>query len=101
LKSIDLAEFRRLGYLQELNRYFLHRLGLAMAIMCNDDGSETFAGISDHREVPGGVAFVDLTDGDASARASFIITEIEKRAPDRCKLFGGHDVQPIGHKLPC
>jgi len=33
VERIDVAEFRRVGYLAELNRRFLHPLGLALEVV--------------------------------------------------------------------
>lgn len=55
---IDIAEFRRLGFLQELNRRFLHPLGLALYIAIDDEtGEETLGGIWDYRDDPEGLFF--------------------------------------------
>jgi len=50
IKYIDIAKFRSDGYLQELNRQFLHPLGLALEFIINDDGTEQLGGIWDYRE---------------------------------------------------
>jgi len=51
IKLIDIKEFREKGYLQELNRQFLHPLGLALEVIVNDEtGEETLGGIWDYRE---------------------------------------------------
>ena len=41
-KSIDIKEFREQGYLQELNRTFLHPLGMALYITLDEDGNEKY-----------------------------------------------------------
>lgn len=40
IKKIDIKEFRESGYLQELNRTFLHPLGLALEVEIDDKGNE-------------------------------------------------------------
>ena len=40
MKFIDITEFRSRGYLQEINRKFLHPLGMAMSVHINSDGLE-------------------------------------------------------------
>lgn len=35
IKHLDIAEFRSLGYLQEVNRQFFHPLGLAFEVVVN------------------------------------------------------------------
>jgi hypothetical protein len=41
MKYIDIKEFREKGYLQELNRQFLHPLGLALEVVIHEDGTES------------------------------------------------------------
>ena len=55
---INVEEFRQDGYLQEINRLFLHPLGLALSITVDDDGVATgFAGIIDGRDDPEGWSY--------------------------------------------
>lgn len=55
MKYISVAELRDLGILQELNREFLHPLGLAAQV----DMSDGSLLIQDHREDPEGAIFAD------------------------------------------
>lgn len=57
MKCLSVKEFRELGFLQELNRLFLHPRGLALSTLQDMDGNELFAGIWDCREAPEGIAF--------------------------------------------
>jgi len=57
INYIDIAEFREFGYLQELNRRFLHPLGLALEVEVGDDGAETLGGIWDYRDDPEGMNY--------------------------------------------
>lgn len=59
IKKIDAKEFRESGLLQEINRCFMHPIGLAIEISINDDGSEFFSGIWDCRDDPEGILFAD------------------------------------------
>lgn len=72
LNFIDVKEFREKGYLQELNRQFLHPLGLALSIEINEDGTENLGGIWDYREDPEGMRF-----GSAIASSSKFKDNIE------------------------
>lgn len=89
--KMDIREFREFGYLQELNRQFLHPLGLALATMIHDDGSEALGFIIDARNDPEGFAFMpgtvepDMAQRVEAARLSFI--------ENRRKLLGW-EVQP-------
>lgn len=57
VKRINIKEFREVGYLQELNRRFLHPLGLALEVVVDDDGSERLGGIWDYRDDPEGIVY--------------------------------------------
>ena len=59
---LPVKEFRREGYLQELNRLFLHPLGLALEVIVEEDGTETLGGIWDYRNDIDGIRYegVDL-----------------------------------------
>jgi len=57
IKYMDVKEFHAEGYLQELNRKFLHPLGLALEIILDEDGTETLGGIWDYRDDPEGIGF--------------------------------------------
>jgi len=57
IKYIDIKEFREFGYLQEINRQFLHPLGLALEVVVEDDGSERLGGVWDSRDDPEGIVF--------------------------------------------
>jgi hypothetical protein len=57
-KRIDIAEFRRLGLLQEVNRQFFHPLGLALSVQVDlDTGEAQLSGIWDYRDDPEGIRF--------------------------------------------
>ena len=79
MKYMSVAEFREKGYLLELNRRFLHPLGLAISVATDEDGKESFAPIWDARDDSEGIAFAELTAVDR-ARARAIDDEWERRA---------------------
>jgi len=93
MKHINIAEFRSEGFLQELNRQFLHPLGLAMEIAVDDDGNESISGIQDHRDDPEGVIY-DIASSDSDRIRKFsenemkVMKELLKHAPARTKLIG-------------
>lgn len=102
LKHIDMAEFRKLGYLQELNRTFLHPLGLAMAVNVAPDGTEQFAGIVDCRDDDEGVFFAK--GAIDPAKSAYVAAERDLRAEDRiifareqhiAATLGVQDVPPL------
>ena len=88
IKRMDITEFRAKGYLQAVNRRFLHPLGLALETVINEDGTESLGGIWDYREDKEGILF-GLADSDADRKEEFkkkkifIDNEILSRAKDR------------------
>jgi hypothetical protein len=56
-KYIDIKEFREIGLLQELNRQFLHPMGLALEVVINEDGTESLGQIWDYRTDPEGIIY--------------------------------------------
>ena len=97
---IDIKEFRSKGYLQELNRRFLHPLGLALEVIVDKaDGSEMLGGIWDYRKDAEGIYF-DLKNSDIERinsfknKKTFIDFEFEKKKLAREKMFG-NIIEPI------
>lgn len=112
IKRIDIKEFREKGYLQELNRQFLHPLGLALEVVidncpncdngtihrgsvdqpihercptCGGDGEiVVLGGIWDFREDPEGLLFGEPLDEEMIA---FVKEEREKRSGRREELL--------------
>ena len=103
-KYIDVGEFRKLGYLQELNRRFLHPLGLALEITIDKNGNECLGGILDSREDDIGYVF-DLNASSADRidkfrmKHKFIESEISLRSRARINKFGCDSIiEPIPSK---
>lgn len=57
MKWVDLKEFINEGYLQELNRRFLHPLGMALAFSLEESGEIKLKGVQDYRDDPEGMSF--------------------------------------------
>lgn len=76
---IDIKEFRKLGFLQEVNRKFFHPLGLALEVIINEDGTETLGGVWDYRKDPEGNFF----GGDVIKQKS--IDHVEKLRKSKVK----------------
>jgi len=96
---IDIAEFRRLGYLQELNRRFLHPLGLALEVIHLADGTEELGGVWDYRTDPEGLRFGDLTSDEERERADYIEARWDELAKTRREELG-YVIQPIQARTP-
>jgi hypothetical protein len=92
VKRMTPKEFRQAGYLQELNRCFLHPLGLALEVVVNADGTEHFNGLWDCRDDPEGIVYSPSElDTEAAKR---IYDEREKKRRVRLAAFG-FDMQPV------
>lgn len=98
-KKIDIKEFREKGYLQELNRNFLHPLGLALEVVICDDGREKLGGIWDCRENKKGI-YYDILNSDLSRKERFrnnrnyINSEMENRIKERKEILG-FGIEPL------
>lgn len=85
IRYMDIAEFRREGYLQELNRLFLHPLGLAIETVVAEDGTERLGGVWDYRKDRDGILFGDK---DLAPLALRIQALWDAREPDRIAALG-------------
>lgn len=85
-KKMSVKEFRELGYLQELNRRFLHPLGLALEVVVEKDGSERFGEVWDSRDDPEG--FVYGPNTLEPKKAQWVHAEQTKRERERFKRLG-------------
>jgi hypothetical protein len=92
-KKMTVKEFRELGYLQELNRKFLHPLGLAIEVYISSDGQERFGEPWDYRDEPEGLTFAKgMIDPEKVAR---IWNEQEMKKASRERRLG-FEIQPPG-----
>ena len=99
IKRIDIKEFRESGYLQEVNRRFLHPLGLALEVVQEHDGTETLGGIWDDREDSEGIYYdIDNSNDERKSKfqknKEFIDNEFETRNKIRKDILG-FDIEPI------
>lgn len=100
IKRINIKEFREKGYLQEVNRKFLHPLGLALEIVIdNDNGTEKLGGIWDYREKKEGIYF-DISNSDLERKTRFNKNKrfVENEMNERCKSrkeILGFDIEPV------
>jgi|SRR5260370_5562871 len=80
-------EFQQRGYLQEVNRCFLHPLGLAMGVKLHDDDpSKDEYQVLDARDDPEGFVFGD--EVDLAPNAFAVQVEQEARAKARVAKLG-------------
>lgn len=91
-KFLDVKSFRELGYLQELNRQFLHPLGLALEVVLEDDGTESLGRIWDSREDPEGFIFGD--DGPDPVKTKRIEGLMSEAYHQRKKRLGFYIQDP-------
>ena len=104
IKRMNITEFRQFGYLQELNRQFLHPLGLALETITHPDNTETLGGIWDYREDPEGVYFeIDKMDKEIfaayEARKLEVQAEQLRKAGARKKALG-FLIEPVKRGTP-
>jgi len=87
--------FREMGYLQELNRTFLHPLGLALATLIHDNGDESIQGVLVTPDKSGFIYDEGyINSGEAVAKAQFIAERRAFMAEKRINKLG-FVVQPI------
>lgn len=99
IKRIDIKEFREFGYLQELNRRFLHPLGLALEVTVDKDGVEKLGGIWDYRDDEEGILY-GINESGPERKDKFLNkminvgNEMEIRCKKRKEILG-FDIEPI------
>lgn len=90
-QKLSVKEFREQGYLQELNRNFLHPLGLALEVEISEDGEERFGEVWDCRDDHEGVIY---GPGMIDARkARNILNQTIRKAQNRAEMLG-YIIQP-------
>lgn len=94
IKRMNIKEFRESGYLQEVNRRFLHPLGLALEVTIEEEtGEEYISGVWDYREDEEGI-YYDFKNSTqeriekAQKKAKLIDDEIAKRKDKRIEILG-------------
>lgn len=93
IKRIDIREFQKRGYLQEVNRRFLHPLGMALEVAVMTDGAVVLSGIWDYRDDPEGIYFAP--DAGTDSRASAVAEEWAAKEKTRRAALG-FMIQPAG-----
>jgi hypothetical protein len=96
IKPISVKDFRGLGYLQELNRRFLHPLGLALSVSVDDStGEESFGPILDYRDDPEGILYGEKLERSLSVENAIRINEEIQDKFEHRQLLHGFCIQPI------
>lgn len=90
MKTLSVESFRKQGYLQELNRRFLHPLGLALEVIKDESGNWSFGNVWDYRDDPEGIIYGDdiLNLPETKQKAGFIDNEIQIRQAARINKLG-------------
>lgn len=95
MEYLPVGEFRSLGLLQEVNRQFLHPLGLALEVVVNEDGTEEFGRVWDARGDPEGMAFGEKMRPDAVAYVRHLRDQHSKAR--EAVLGDGVIIQPVDY----
>ena len=95
MKKIDIKEFREKGYLLELNRRFLHPLGMALEISNdNAEGIEKISGVWDLRDDPEGIIFGEFDQSDID-KFNNIEVELDQKIEARDAIGCDYGIQPM------
>jgi hypothetical protein len=101
-KKIDIKEFREEGFVQELNRQFLHPLGMALEIGKDTHGNEYLNGIWDYRDDPEGIIYAIETSGsdrkNAFKRKYNNVQKLQKEKAKSRKEILGFVIEPVYSK---
>ncbi len=92
-KKMSIKKFRELGFIQELNRNFLHPVGLALDVEINEEtGEEVIKEIVDNRDEDGGMIFKDeeIDMGKFRSVRDLFSAKVNKR-----QALLGFIVQPV------
>jgi len=88
INYMDIKEFREKGLLAELNRTFLHPLGLALEVTIEDDGEEKLGGIWDFRDDPEGILYADKILPSVMEKCVNVQKFIEEKHKQRFEVLG-------------
>lgn len=92
VKRIAIKDFREAGYLHEVNRVFLHPLGLALEVVVAPSGDEMLGGVWDYRDDPHGMIYAEDYMRPEAARN--VAAEYAVKAMLRIEQLG-YVVQPV------
>lgn len=89
IRIMPIEEFFGAGYLQELNRQFLHPLGLALMAVTDTNGDTGFE-VWDCRDEPTGITCASFS----AARAAGVLIEMDAKEIARRDALG-YFIQPV------
>jgi len=102
-KAMSLDEFMQLGLLQEINRRFLHTMGLALSMSVNEESGkvEGFGPVWDMRHDTEGMRFTDsvILSDEARAKIKRVDELLESKKKAREATLGYH-IQPATYVVP-
>lgn len=94
ITRMDLNEFVHLGLLQEINRQLLHPMGLALEVICEENGDViSFGGVWDYRDDPEGMRYAAFTE--ESVRKFNTVKEMFESKKDKREKALGYHIQPV------
>ena len=96
LKQMDITEFMEEGYLSEINRRFLHPLGLALFVSNTDEEPDVWhlGGVYDERDDPEGWRMGEQILPEVRRKMKNIQRIEKARKPARRRILG-YWVQPV------
>jgi hypothetical protein len=104
IKRMTPKEFREQGYLRELNRQFLHPLGLALEMVIEKiDGKDVmvFGQVQDYRDDPEGMYYGDeVLRTELARKQAEQIEALRKSKAEVRRASLGYEIQPIPEPQP-
>ena len=88
IKRANIKELREMGLIHELNRLFLHPMGLALEDVISDNGEEKLGGIWDYRDDPEGIMFDSVSPEFINKIENETYAKMIAREKVGCNIFG-------------
>ena len=93
---MQISKFREFGFLQEINRQFLHPIGMALEIIVDDETGEESLGSVIATDDPEGIIFAPYTIDEE--KAAFVKRFQKERIAERLRRLG-YVIQPICYEV--
>ena len=91
-KYMPIEDFLSEGYIQEINRRFLHPLGVALEVRVDEDGMHELGGVWDYRDDPEGLIF---SEGVIDRKKAHNVREQELSRKESRQDALGFWIQPL------